>query len=124
MAPYGSIHANTSMVSRIAGELDPSAIGAAKAAAAEVRGALRDCDDPLPGCQRFNADVRDAISRFTAFFTQVEQGIEAAVSIARDSAADYVTRDGTARAAIRQVVDQRTPDQPGVRPGTRTGDEG
>ncbi|HLL69440.1 MAG TPA: hypothetical protein VK453_27540 [Micromonosporaceae bacterium] len=101
----GSLNANTGTVSRLAGELDPSSISAAKAAAADVRGALQDCGDPLPGCQRFNADVRDALARFTAFFTEVERGIAAYASIARDSAADYVNRDGVGRAPLRQVVD-------------------
>lgn len=119
---HGSLHANTESVRRLAGELDPSSISAAKAAAADVRGALQDCGDPLPGCQRFNADVRDAVTRFTAFFTEAEQGIAAYASIARDSAADYVDRDGAGRAALVHVPAGPSSEHPPARRGTRPGE--
>lgn len=104
MAPTGLIYGETGFLHRFADQLDPSAVEAAKAGAAEVRAGARDCGDPLPGCQRLNAAVTEAADRFTAFCTEIEQGIGAYASIARGSATDYVGADGTGRAAVRAAL--------------------
>jgi hypothetical protein len=99
----GSIHADTGFLRQFADQLDPSAATAARAAATEVRGTASDCGDPLPGCQQFNATVTRVTDEIIAFCTEVEQGIQAYASVARDSAADYVSGDGSGRTAITQA---------------------
>ncbi|RKR91898.1 excreted virulence factor EspC (type VII ESX diderm) [Micromonospora pisi] len=100
----GSIHANTGFLQQFADELDPSAATAAKAAATEVRGTVSDCGDPLPGCQQFNATVTRVTDQIIAFCVEVEQGIQAYASVARDSAAAYVYGDETGRTAIEHAA--------------------
>jgi hypothetical protein len=99
-----SIHADTGSLRQIADQLDPSAVAAAKAAAAEVRGTVRDCGDPLPGCQQLNVAVIQVTDQITAFCTEVEEGVRAYASAALDSASGYEDADGTGRASIKSAV--------------------
>ncbi|MEU5566826.1 hypothetical protein [Micromonospora musae] len=109
MAPTGSIYGETALLQQFADQLDPSAVEAAKAGAAEVQASARDCGDPLPGCQQLNAALTDAANRFTAFCTQVEQGIGAYAAIAQGSATDYLAADGTGRDAVQRALTAAPP---------------
>ncbi|MFE9207255.1 hypothetical protein [Micromonospora sp. NPDC007230] len=98
------IHGNTSFLQQFAGRLDPTPVVAVRTAAAEVASSAQDCGDPLPGCQRYNAAVRDATNQIIAFCTEVEQGIAAYAAVARGSAADYVGGDEAGRNAIQGAL--------------------
>ncbi|MEE6258210.1 type VII secretion target [Plantactinospora sonchi] len=103
-AAPGMIHGDTELLRQVADRLDPAAVVAARTAAAEVAGSARDCGDTLPGCQRYNAAVREVTDRIIAFCAEVEQGITAYASVARDSASGYLGGDDTGRTAIQGAV--------------------
>jgi hypothetical protein len=88
------IHADTAFLRRFADRLDPAPAVTARAAAADLAAGAPDCADPIPGCLLFNQTVVRIAGRLEAFCTEIEQGIQAYASAARDSAAIYTTADG------------------------------
>ena len=85
----GFLEADTGFLLDVADQLDPAPATAATAAATEVRGLAPACGDPLPGCRAFSTAVTEVADQIIAFGTEVEQGIEAYASVARDSAGLY-----------------------------------
>jgi hypothetical protein len=91
----GFIEADTGHLLEVAQQLDPTAVTAAKTAAGEARAAALVCGDPLPGCQAFSSAVAQVSDEIVAFCTEVEAGIAAYASVARESAGLYGDADRT-----------------------------
>jgi hypothetical protein len=85
----GFIEADTGYLLEVSQQLDPAPVTAAKTAAGEARAAALVCGDPLPGCQAFSTEVARVADEIVAFCTEVEAGIGAYASVARESAGLY-----------------------------------
>jgi hypothetical protein len=91
----GFIEADTGYLLEVAQQLDPAAVTAAKTAAGEARASAIVCGDPLPGCQAFSTEVARVADEIVAFCAEVETGIQAYASVARESAGLYGDANNT-----------------------------
>ena len=85
----GFIEADTGHLLEMAQQLDPAPVTAARTAAGEARESALVCGDPLPGCRAFSTEVARVADEIIAFCTEVEAGIQAYASVARESAGLY-----------------------------------
>ena len=91
----GLIEADTGYLLEVAQQLDPAVVTAAKTAAGEARASALVCGDPLPGCQSFSTEVARVADELVTFCTEVETGIQAYASVARESAGLYRAANNT-----------------------------
>jgi hypothetical protein len=98
------MHARTDLVRQFADRLDPAPAADARAAAEQARAAAGTCADPTPGCLRLTQTLTGVAERIGAFCAEVEQGIQAYATVARDSAAIYTQAGHAGATAVGRAV--------------------
>ena len=99
-APQGFIHGKPGSMTDLAGQLDPQPVRDGKAAAANLGASAVGCKVTLPGCVRFNTQVRTVAERFGAFFAEADEGLRAFTSVGQVSAAHYAGQDADTTATF------------------------
>lgn len=103
-APQDFIHGKPGSMTDLAGQLDPQPVRDGKTAAGNAGASALDCAVTLPGCVRFNAEVRAVADRFAAFFTAADEGLRAFTSVGQVSAADYAGQDTDTTATFASMA--------------------
>jgi hypothetical protein len=98
------IHGQTSFMDGFAGRMKPHTIQAAATAAQAIPQSAQPCGEPTL-CAPLTSSVNAAISQFSQFFSQVEEGYGEYSTIASESAADYRRRDAVGRDEIARALD-------------------
>jgi hypothetical protein len=108
MAANGFIHGRPGTMTELAGQLDPQPVRDGATAAGSAHASAVDCAMRLPGCERFNAQVRTTAEKFTAFFAEAEEGLRAFTSVGQVSATDYAGQDADTTATFAPMATTRT----------------
>jgi hypothetical protein len=99
-APQGFIHGRPGPMTDLAGQLDPQPVRDGRTAAGNLGASAVGCETTLPGCVRFNQQVRAVAERFGAFFAEADEGLRAFTSVGQVSAADYAGQDADTSATF------------------------
>src|SRR5690349_7873254 len=99
-SPQGFVHGRPGPMTDLAGQLDPQPVRDGGTAAGDLGASAVDCAMTLPGCARFNQQVRAVAERFGTFFAEADEGLRAFTSVGQVSAADYAGDDADTAATF------------------------